>query len=371
MDFHAYLLIFLVTVVATTAKSSRLNATATSAVVYPSCDSFQACRLLNLQYAQDLIKEYRCKYIEESVPDATKRKIHFLHIPKAGGTSIDQYLQQPHMVSRYDHSRHPHENYGSAEFNTNRTRLFAVLFRHPASKAISLFNYMKTHKGALQSPHWKYTYNSSVNLLLWSKEPMIIEWLSQNGMFRTELKNAAINAEPQIRKQMYEQKVANGKAKFSVKPIKDKFPVSENEFTEHIEKMIPNPEYQCLARMKTALLLIKRFSAVSTLEEPLADFWHVLSARAGLDMTTAMITSASGKHLNKSKKFATEEEEEEAFQTFSETFRCDVIVWKIADMISKQDLVCPMVLHEERKRAVMDAKESLLSSADSENKESH
>ncbi len=308
--------------------------TSVDAATNNGCETFEECVEVNLAYAKKIIQTYRCQYIEDSVTNPTKRLIQFTHVPKAGGTSIDSFLSKGQRSSqRYDNSRAAHESYGSAEFNTGHSRLFAVVIRHPVSKAISMYNYMRSNPGSNDhSADWHYTNtHKSATLREWVHEPVIIASFSGNGMFNETLANSHLNLAPaQLKKKPLPASRADNH-QFAHTPIPDRFPLSTVEFVSHINDSIPNPDFRCIARMKTALLLIKRYSAVSTLEH-LERFWHVLSARAGLDMTNATIKQVTSYKANKSRKLSTEEEEEYATAVLSKTFRCDILMWSIAGM---------------------------------------
>lgn len=353
------------TVVATTtALSNNQSTTAKLSVVGDGddvdggggCNTFQSCKALNLQYVQEIIREHRCSYIE-NITEPGKRKIHFLHIPKAGGTSIDTYLQtHSTLMSRYDRDRAQHEHYGSAEFNTKNKTLMTVILRNPALQAISLFHYIRVNKGVRYNGHWNYTNRPDVTLPKWAQEPLILNYLDDGySMFNRTLENGEIN----VKKKEQDARVRINRARkglplsiekepvFEGTPIQtNDFPIPESAFIDRIERMVPMQEYRCEKHMRTAHLLIRRFSVVATLEKQMEVFWKVLSARANLHMTNAQISAASGTHLNKSsKKAASAAQEAEAHRLLTEGLRCQMLLWEIAEMIGKQDMFCPVVKH--------------------------
>ena len=112
--------------------------------------------------------------------------------------------------------------------------------------------------------------------------------------------------------------------------------------------------------MQAALLLISRYSAVGTLEH-LPAFWATLSARTRLKMTHQQVESASTHAINtagKPKGDSTDPDKVAAKEAeivlvkarLQQWLGCDVLLWQVAEMISKHDEIYLLVREEAKWR---------------------
>ncbi len=336
-------------------KSSRqtespVEAVPAVAAVVGTCSTVDACANVALNITRQLLDQHRCDYIEKSLTNPGQRMIQLTHIPKSGGTSIDRYLRALNGGGRYDGTRYEHESYGSAELNTAHRRLFSVVIRHPATRAISLYNYVRSFPGTNNNkPVWHFTNtHRNISLLDWAAAPTVAQALLQTTreIFDPTEKNSPFNARL---KETHKIPLAVEAQQATLTDIKDTFPVSLESFMAQINSQIADPKLQCIDTMTTALLLIKRYSVVSTMEN-MAHFWRVLSARAALHMSSQTIKDATEYHINKApRRFSSKDHEIVVARRLTALLHCDVLLHRIAGMIAEHDLTCPLV-HSDTKR---------------------
>jgi hypothetical protein len=272
------------------------------------------------------------------------RAIHFTHQPKAGGTSVHQYMRK-HFTDRYDFPRPPHETYQTAEVSTKQTRLFATLFRHPVVRAISLYQYIKqsmsisllTHNLGVNRVVWQRAHNTSMTFSRWIEEPFVVQFLQRNYFFYY---NFSSNVTFHDLKYMTTlgPPAASHTASNAIERTKKKVMVVENDMRERellarIAVAIPDHHsaYRCGPQMQTVTLLSKRYSAVGQLED-VTSFWQILNARAQLRMTPHDIATAAGTRLNKARRKESARGQHDGYARLQDMLVCEIILWEVAGM---------------------------------------
>ncbi len=331
-----------------------------------SCQSHDACHSVLQDYIVSVIQQYRCQHVD-NITFPSQRLLAFTHIPKCGGSSVVTILSDSVYIGQ--HPRQPrfiipalftHETYGSEDFETGHNRLFSVLLRNPVSRAISLFNYMKGHSSDTNRdvPIWAYTTQPKVTLDKWVKQPGVIKFLKQDMVsWLGTVPFASVDESKQAREKRLKNSLARNNslqalmyseavARTVLQPNKSfpppidsdsSFPVSEEQLVDDVKRLVPDERYQCMPQMKAVLLLIRRYSAVGTLED-MRTFWTVLSARAGLKMPLEAISTAAGINTNPSKAQPIRKEFVDVIKsTLAQELTCDVFLWKMAQKIADHD----------------------------------
>ncbi len=346
------------------------HASATETVGMPnnyssSCLSHDACSFFLQDYIVSMIQQYRCQHID-SITFPSQRLLAFTHIPKCGGSSVATILSDSVYIGQ--HPRQPryiipalftHETYGSEDLETGHNRLFSVLLRNPVSRAISLFNYMKGHSPDTNRDVaiWAYTTQPKVTLDKWVQQPGVIKFLKQDMvMWLGTVPFASVDESKQARGKrlkntltrnsslqalMYSEAVARNvlQPNKSFPPAIDSdssFPVSEEQLVDDVKRLVPDERYQCMPQMKAVLLLIRRYSAVGTLED-VRSFWTTLSARAGLRMPQEAILKAAGTNTNPSRSRRAGVAGNAVEALLARELACDVFLWKMAQKIADHD----------------------------------
>lgn len=243
--------------------------------------------------SRSFARKYRCVSMYH-ITLFDQRAICFTHIPKSGGTSVQNYMRT-HYSDRYDYPRPPHEAYKAAEEQTKYTRLFATLFRHPVSRAVSLYHYIKSaslvaaisQNLGMKRLVWQHAHNTSMTFSDWIQDPEVMKLIKRNYFTSNGLVGKRIRS--------------NFKSEIN-EPVTRKVKVynitsATQHFLTALQKGIPDPRFQCSSQMKTLALLVNRYSAVGLLEN-IAQFWALLSTRAMLHMSLEDIHEASMYHHN-------------------------------------------------------------------------
>ena len=288
------------------------------------------------------------------------RKVAFMHIPKAGGTSIREFLAKtvPHAKLRPIN----HEHFLTV-MNTEPNPFLSIVFREPLARSLSFYAYVKGRlrltKPALKNLMWSTTFKTTTPLE-WAALPMVQAYIAHNpleffdrdfkGLSDCMLNYAKIRSLPEPRE---EKAVIKNASLDTFMAYTDDLPA----------------EYQCKEHLKAAFTLLKYFPVVGVLEK-LSDFEAVFLRRTklkappspppaaehtankhtaksiinnGINNNNNQVSNSTIRHENKSNgnvKSAVIEEYEAIERNLQGALFCPRLLWRIAEAISDADAVC-------------------------------
>ena len=285
-------------------------------------------------------------------------KVAFMHIPKAGGSSMREFLAQ--IVSAEKLRPVNHEHFLTV-MSTEPNPFLSIILREPLARSLSFYAYVKSRlklsKPALKNFMWTTTFKANSSLE-WAALPLVhayvehspLEFFDRNfkGLSDCMLDYSRIRKLPEPRE---EKAVVKNASLDTFMAYTDDLPA----------------EYQCKEHLKAAFTLLKYFPVVGVLEK-LSDFEAVFLRRTGLkappsppppataNKHTAKniinnginnnnneVSNSTIRHENKSNgnvKSAVIEEYEAIERNLQGALFCPRLLWRIAEAISDADAVC-------------------------------
>ena len=160
------------------ALTTERNGPETRSVI--KCSDLASCAEfhLNNTVLNDMLSR-RCDVGKYSAKMSSKaRKVTFIHLPKAGGSSVRKFLAD-HVRTRLRKVRHEHYLVAASESPKN---LLSVMMREPVSRAMSFYSYVrdmpKLHAAGYANKQWVHTFNLT-DPVKWSEDPLIQRTLGQ------------------------------------------------------------------------------------------------------------------------------------------------------------------------------------------------
>ena len=287
-----------------------------SCKVAETCENFH---MTNEQFQRMLTE--RCTH-KDSFISSTKN-ITYTHIPKSGGSTLNQILST-FLSKRF--SVHTHEPFHiSAQRQPDS--LYITVLREPVSRAISLYSYINQRNqltGALKNNSmFRRTFNADP--ALWSNNPKIIQTLSQDtiAFFNSEIYYKSIHV---AYKYIKEDKL-----------LPSAVTLPQEEYISYTLQM--PPQYQCLPYIKVAWKLMRSYAVIGVVEKN-TQFLTLLQQRTQLN-NTDFLSKANAMHTNPSNyKKLGDKNKLVLYENLKDKFYCDTILWKIAAKINEADLLC-------------------------------
>jgi hypothetical protein len=289
----------------------------------PACSDQKTCLAVHLNNTvlADMLHA-RCNF--ESTASSTRR-ITFTHIPKAGGSSVRDYLEK----SAKERTRLvSHENI-YISMHDEPDNIFITRLREPVSKAISFYKYVNGQKYITptikHNKLWVNTFRKPT--LKWATDPFIQRTLYQDplGLFLREVEN--------ITESIAYFDVGKMRAFPDIK-FKEFVPGTLDSFLSYTDALPAS--YQCKQHLEVAFILLKQYEVVGTLENS-ADFFHVLSRRAVLPRHAE---NGSAIHDNGSSFYLPKAARAVMAAHLEAPLYCGIVLWRIAGMISDADAKC-------------------------------
>jgi hypothetical protein len=268
----------------------------------------------------------RCGKNKRTIAASPYQTISFTHIPKAGGTSVINYLHRyaPGRLRKGDH-----EHFLSAA-SAEPDSLFVTLLREPVSQAISFYSYAqdcpKYPDAERHNKLWQLTYKASP--VEWSASPSVQQMLGRDptGYFLRDVANITDS----ITRIDYD-------ALQKLPPVHLRATKAE-ELTAFVKYAAVLPQrYQCAEHLEVAFILLKHYDVVGSLEH-VEDFQRVLNQRAQIRDRGSQIL-----HKNRSRyqwRSMAEKDRAAMEENLKEPLFCATVLWKIASMISDRDNQC-------------------------------
>jgi hypothetical protein len=268
----------------------------------------------------------RCNFNERTRKASPYQTIAFTHIPKAGGTSVINYLRRyaPGRLRKGDH-----EHFITAAA-AEPDSLFVTLLREPVAQAISFYSYAqdcpKFPEAERNNKLWLQTYKASP--VEWSANPAVQQMLGRDptGYFLPDVANITDS----ITRIDYSEV-----QKLPQIVLRDTKPWDLATFLRYAA-VLPEP-YQCTQHLEVAFILLRHYDVVGVLEN-VTDFHRVLQKRTQVrDRTTPLL------HINRSRyhrRSITERDRAAMAENLKEPLFCATLLWRIAGMISARDAQC-------------------------------
>jgi hypothetical protein len=291
------------------------------------CRDMISCLEVHLQNPELLrLLSGRCKLGELSDRQPATRRITFSHLPKAGGSSINLFLNK-YAQDRVRLAVHEHFLLSAQAEPDN---IFVTMMREPVSRALSFYCYVNDrahlHKEALINKLWVHTFRAEP--VQWSANPFMQRTLYQDplGFFLRDVTNITDS----ISKYDYNMIKALPEA-----PLKDTIPGTLDAFLAYTSAL--PEEYQCRQHLEVGFIFLKHYEVVGTLEKR-ADFFRVFLRRAHFPPEVTL--NHTDMHENSSKFKLAEKDREAMVENLKRPLYCATVLWRIAGMISEQDVSC-------------------------------
>jgi hypothetical protein len=259
---------------------------------------------------------------------AETRRITFTHVPKAGGVSVQYFLQEHVNSSRVRHGvMHEHFLVSAAAEPDN---LFITMLRDPMALSVSFYTYVNERRflprQAETNKLWVATFRRHPTT--WSADPFIQKAFPENllGHFLRDVENITDSIS------VYDATAMNA---LPTLQLRDTVPGTLVEVTAYT-KQIP-VEYQCSQYLEVGFILLKHYEVVGTLEK--ADyFYRVLEHRAGLPLGAS--TNATKERMNASTLKMSSVVRAIMEENLRRPLYCATVLWRIVGMISEADMKC-------------------------------
>ena len=291
-----------------------------------SCETAKTCEDIHMtnEPFQRMLKE-RCAHKDSFI--SSTRNITYTHIPKSGGSTLNQILA---TFMRERVTIQLHEPF-QLSIQRQPDNLYITLLREPVSRAISLYSYINQRKelsGTVKkNSMWLKTFNSDP--AKWSADPEIIRILREDviAYFNSEIYDKSERAIYYNHTKHIEED----------KLLPSAVTISQEEFLSYTLHM--PPKYQCLPYINVIWDLLRSYAVIGVVEK-YTPFLTLLQQRTQLN-NKHFLFLANTIHKNPSnyKKLGVYNMTI-LYENLKDKFYCDTILWKIAAKINEADLLC-------------------------------
>ena len=294
-----------------------------------TCLDEESCAQLHLNNTPlNLLLEERCKH--SAFFTSASKKLTVTHIPKAGGSSLYGILQK-FVPGRF--SLDLHEAY-YVQIKKHPQNLLIAQFREPASRAISLYNYINKWPkvGETGNTMWKYTYQADPGN--WSSSPYVQKFLEDDvlAFFLPDITNVSESITT-----YHSWKAAQHHQRSTSLPQLSQHTTFDT-FKSYLKYKDTIPtQFQCTKYLKVGYILISQYAVVGTLEHR-DKFLKVLFRRANVNESALSV--ALGTHKNQSPRYMTTKNMELVRENLSKPFYCSRVLWRLVQLVNNRDLEC-------------------------------
>jgi hypothetical protein len=276
------------------------------------CNCSRSCEDAHFDNPQlQTIFDQRC--VHKDFFTSSTNNITYTHIPKVGGSSLNQVLRRL-FPARFERTLHEPFHLSALKGPSN---LFVTALREPRDRAISLYSYINQRE---KLP------NTTANNEMWHRtfraDPSV--WSTDAGVLK------------RLRGDVLTYFNVNSTAHATMLPPSP-IGVCKERFLQYAEN-IP-PEFRCKRYMEVAWILLRNYAVVGVTEN-LPRLFKLLQKRTKT-ADPAFLRNATSVYRNRSNyRRVGAANVTILYNNLRDKFFCDAVLWKIADMMNARDLLC-------------------------------
>mmetsp|Transcript_8499 Transcript_8499/g.12681 ORF Transcript_8499/g.12681 Transcript_8499/m.12681 type:complete len:299 (+) Transcript_8499:40-936(+) len=260
---------------------------------------------------------YRCRM--ESTASYTQKVIHS-HNPKTAGTTVNKFFRRESI--RPFHLDTGHVSYSVFQKKHNdppgHPYIYVSILRYPQTRVLSYFHFIYHNRHRIP-PQWRgdviwenaFKYKS---LSKWLSTPSVRKYLSDEY---SRILDASVDAIDRVRT-------------WSPVSVPNTFFQSTSHAPEH---------RQCHAHLRSAALLLMRYTVVGITENMKETFWPLLFRRVS-SLPQSEYNSAVNSSTGSNSKVKTEEEKAMVQKELGDVLYCERLLYEIAKAVNEADRKC-------------------------------